>query len=62
MTNGKYAKPGAVTPGFARLLWRAVASVPYRFGLAIATNCVPLFPVAFDGAASLLAAFWGARP
>ena len=54
------AKPGAGTPGFARLLWWAVATFPYRIGSAGANACLPFLPVAFDGAGYFATLFWGA--
>ena len=59
MTYGTYAKPGAGTPGFARLLWSAVASFPYGIGLAGANACLPFLPVAVDGAGYGAALLWG---
>ncbi len=60
MSDGTtYAKPGAGTPGFARLLWWAVASVSYRIGLAGANDCFPFLPVALDGAGRGAALLWG---
>ncbi len=56
------AKPGAGTPGFARLLWWAVASFPYRIGLAGANACLPFLPVALDGAGYGAALLWGGLP
>ena len=53
------AKPGAGTPGFARLLWSAVASIPYRIGLAGANARRPVSSVALDGAGHGAALFWG---
>jgi hypothetical protein len=57
--GGTYAKPGAGTPGFARLLWSAVASFPYRNRLAGATNCVSILPVADDSSAGFAPSLWG---
>ena len=57
--GGTYAKPGAGTPGFARLLWSAVASSPYRIGLAGANACLPFLPVTVDGAGLGAALLWG---
>jgi len=54
-----YAKPGAGTPGFARLLWWAVATLPYRIGIAGAIACIPFPPDAVDGAGPGVALFWG---
>ena len=60
MSNGStYAKPGDGTPGFARLLWWAVASSLYRIGLAGANACLPFLPVALDGAGYGAALLWG---
>lgn len=60
MTDGAtYAKPGAGTPGFARLLWWAVATFTYRMGPASANACLPFLPVALDGAGCGLALLWG---
>ena len=59
MSDAGNAKPGAGTPGFARRLWRAVALSNYLVGLAGASDCCPLWPVAVDGARSVLALFWG---
>jgi hypothetical protein len=60
MSDGTtYAKPGAGTPGFARLLWSAFASLPYRTGLAGANACCPFSPVAVDGAGYGAALLWG---
>jgi hypothetical protein len=44
------AKPGAGTPGFARLLWWAVATLPYGSGLAGANARHPFLPVPMGGA------------
>ncbi len=61
MSNGgTYAKPGAGTPGFARLLWSAFASFLYRNGLAGANACYPFLPFAMDGAGYGAALLWGA--
>ena len=54
------AKPGAGTPGFARLLWSAFASLYYRIGQASANACLPFLPVAVDGAGFGAALLWGA--
>ena len=59
MTDGRYAKPGAATPGFARLLWQALASFDYLVALAGASACFPLWPVAVDGAGGVVALLWG---
>lgn len=57
------AKPGAATPGFARsALWRLVAIIPYRIGLAGANACLPFLPLAVDGAGYGAALLWGGRP
>ncbi len=54
------AKPGAShAPGFARLLWWAFASSPYRIGMAGANLCGAFLPVAFDGAGYGAALLWG---
>ena len=53
------AKPGAGTPGFARLLWSAFASSLYRIGSAGANACLPFLPVAFDGPGRGAAMLWG---
>lgn len=58
--GGSYAKPGAGTPGFARLLWSAFAKFYYRIGTTIANACLPFLPVAFDGAGRGAALLWGA--
>ena len=59
MSDGRNAKPGAGTPGFARLLWRAVASFNSLVALAGASACLPFWPVAVDGAGSVMALLWG---
>lgn len=59
MSNGRYAKPGAGTPGFTRLLWRAVASFNYLFGPAGASAYLPVAVVALDGARRVAALLWG---
>ena len=45
-----YPKPGAGTPGSARLLWSSFAPFPYRIGLASANARGPLSLFALDGA------------
>ena len=61
MTNEpENAKPGRWNrPGFARLLWWAVAFFLYRIGLAGANICLPFLPVALDGAGYGAALLWG---
>ena len=59
MTYGTYAKPRLAGRGFARLLWSAFASLPYRSGLASANACYPFSPVAVDGAGYGAALLWG---
>ena len=59
MTYGTYAKPRLAGRGFARLLWSAFASFPYRSGLASANACLPFLPVALDGARHGVALLWG---
>ena len=59
MTYGTNAKPRLAGRGFARLLWSAVASFPYRIGLAGANACLPFLPVAVDGAGYGAALLWG---
>jgi hypothetical protein len=53
------AKPGAGTPGFARLLWWAVAAFFYRIDLADANACLPLLPLPVHGAGCGAALLWG---
>lgn len=60
MSDGStYAKPRRAGRGFARLLWWAVASFPYRIGLASANACLPFLPIALDGAGYGAALLWG---
>ena len=59
MSNVRNAKPGAGTPGFARVLWRAVARFNYLMALAGASACLPFWPVALDSSRGLAALFWG---
>ncbi len=60
MNSGtRNAKPGAGTPGFARLLWWAVAFLPYRIGQAGSNAFLPFLPVAMDGAGYGAALLWG---
>jgi hypothetical protein len=62
MTDGRYAKPRLWGRGFARSLWRAVASFNYLFGPEGASAYTLLSFVAVDGARSLTALLWeGAR-
>lgn len=53
------AKPGRDGPGFAQSTWRLVAFSLYRIGLAGANACLPLLPVALDGAGYGAALLWG---
>ena len=55
----KYAKRRAATQRLTQSTWRLVASLPYRIGLAGANACLPILPVAMDGAGYGLALFWG---
>ena len=59
MSDGRNAKPGAGPPGFARLLWRAVASFNYLMALAGASASITLWPVAVDGARGVVALLRG---
>ena len=60
MSHGStYTKPRRAGRGFARLLWYAVATFPYRIGLAGANACGPFLPVALDGAGYGAALLWG---
>ena len=59
MSNVRNAKPGAGTPGFARSLCWWVATFNYVIALEGASTCLPLWPVAVDGAAGLVALLWG---
>lgn len=47
---GRNAKPGAGTPGFARLLCTAFASLHYCIGSADANAYMSFLPVAISGA------------
>ena len=59
MSDAGNAKPGAGTPGFARVLWRAAASFNYLMALAGASACLPLWPVSVDGARGVVALLRG---
>jgi len=59
MSGGRYAKPRLAGRGFARLLWWAVASFNYVIALEGASARLPLWPVAVDGAAGVVALLWG---
>ena len=60
MNNGPtHAKPGAGAPGFARLLWSAFASLPYRIGLAGANARGSFSPVTLAGEGGRAALLWG---
>ena len=59
MSDGRNAKPGAATPGFARSLCGWVASFNYLVAVAGASACLPFWPVAVDGAGSVMALLWG---
>ena len=62
MSDGTtYAKPGAGTPGFARLLWMAFAPLTYRIGQAGANFGLPFLPLALDGAGYGAALLWGGQ-
>ena len=61
MSDGNtYAKPGAGTPGFARLLWTAFASLHYRIGTPDANAYMPVLLVTIDGAGRGANLLWGA--
>ena len=57
--GGTYAKPRRAGRGFARLLSRAFASIPYRIGMAGANACLPFLPLIVDGAGHGAALLWG---
>ena len=57
----RYAKPGAGTPGFARLLWWAVASFRYRIGTAGAIAVPLLLSLAAFGTGYGVALLWGGQ-
>ena len=59
MSGGRYAKPRLAGRGIARLLWWAVASYSYVIALEGASACLPLWPVAVDGARGFVALLWG---
>ena len=61
MSDDGYAKPRLAGRGLARVLWRAVARFNYLVALAGASACLPLWPVAMDGARGLVALLWGER-
>lgn len=52
-------KPGAGTPGFAQSTWTLFAFLSYRIRNAGANACLPFLLIAFDGARSGAALFWG---
>ena len=58
MRHDENAKPRLAGRG-KRSLWQWVAFVNYRFALEGASTCLPLWPVAVDGAGSVLALLWG---
>jgi len=60
MSNeGKNAKPRLAGRGFAQSILRLFISLNYRVGPASANACIPILPVALDGARFGVAMLWG---